>query len=276
MHTHTHTCKFRAYALELLSVFQISEALKWLSQVVWPLIAPDELGGEVGLVGWKKKKEKKKSLLHLEEDVVCDTPRQTVDWHSHHVVTLVAKMKRLSQWRILWNRKCLEVNPSEIFQIRMINWWLSNCHTVPLKRCVQHLMWMLMKRLLSFRLYLCSIYSTLTSSPPFLSEARRPVHGHPVGRHAARHRLGHEVSVRHGLCSPRLGGSKHPGQQQSGVQSVRLRPVPSPGGRPGGCLHHAGELKHRRNPDSRTCRTSTGEHCFLQRWITEDAMLDKT
>lgn len=47
-YTQTHTCRFVACALQLTSVFWICEALKWLSQVVWPLIAPDKMGGEVG------------------------------------------------------------------------------------------------------------------------------------------------------------------------------------------------------------------------------------
>ncbi|KAJ8350636.1 hypothetical protein SKAU_G00257660, partial [Synaphobranchus kaupii] len=38
---------------------------------------------------------------------------------------------------------------------------------------------------------------------------------------------GHEVPLRHGLRAPRPGRPQHPGQQQPGVQGVRLRPVPA-------------------------------------------------
>jgi len=69
------------------------------------------------------------------------------------------------------------------------------------------------------------------------------VYRNSAGWHASWHRLRHEVSVRHGLRSPRPGSSKHSGQQQSSVQSVRLWLVQSAGGWPRGCLHHQGKLE---------------------------------
>ena len=104
-----------------------------------------------------------------------------------------------------------------------------------------------------------SAHSSLSPSFP-LSATWRSLHRHPAGWHAAWHRLGHEVSVRHGLRSPRPGSSKHPGQQQSGVQSVRLRPVPSPGGWPGGCLHHDG------TPDTALLNQAAATD-LLQSWV---------
>lgn len=51
-------------------VFWIHKALKWLNQVVWPLIAPDEIGGEVGPAGFQRKTHS--SYTHLANDVVLD------------------------------------------------------------------------------------------------------------------------------------------------------------------------------------------------------------
>lgn len=72
-YVHAHPCKCIAYASQLMSVFWICKALKWLSQVVWPLIAPDEVGGEVDPVGLQKKTHS--SYTHLENDVVFDKHR---------------------------------------------------------------------------------------------------------------------------------------------------------------------------------------------------------
>lgn len=77
---------------------------------------------------------------------------------------------------------------------------------------------------------------------PFTSLAppakRRPVHGDPAGGDDARHLGGDEISVRDELRPPRPGRPQHPGQQQLGVQSVRLWPVPLPaGGHVGSQLH---------------------------------------
>ena len=75
----------------------------------------------------------------------------------------------------------------------------------------------------------------------FPAEERRSLHCDPAGRHLARNCIRYEVPVRHELRSPWPGGSQHPGQQQPGVQGVRLWHVPSAGGRPWGCIHHQGE-----------------------------------
>lgn len=62
---------------------------------------------------------------------------------------------------------------------------------------------------------------TPTELFPFLSAAeRQPVHSHPAGGYAARHRLWHEVPGRDELRPQRPGCTQHPDQQQPGVQGV--------------------------------------------------------
>ena len=78
-----------------------------------------------------------------------------------------------------------------------------------------------------------SLNSSLIFQPTcFLSPAaeRQPVHAHPAGRYAARHRLRHEVPGRDELRPPGPGCSQHPDQQQPGVQGVWLWLVTLPTG----------------------------------------------
>lgn len=60
-----------------------------------------------------------------------------------------------------------------------------------------------------------------------LSEEWRPLHCYSAGGGAERSRVRYEIFIRHELRSSGPGGSEHSGEQQPGVQGLRLRDVQS-------------------------------------------------
>lgn len=59
----------------------------------------------------------------------------------------------------------------------------------------------------------------------FFAAERRALHHDAAGWDAARHRCRDEVPVRHELCPPGPRCPEYPGQQQLGLQGLRLWPV---------------------------------------------------
>lgn len=73
------------------------------------------------------------------------------------------------------------------------------------------------------------LFSPPPSAPALCVAQRRALHHDAAGRDAARHRCWDEVPVRHELRAPRPRGAEYPGQQQLGLQGLRLWPLALPG-----------------------------------------------